>query len=84
MNTSTTNLTQEIAEKIKVALPQAQVTVTDPMQDGAHLEALIICPSFSGQNRIQRHRQVYAALGDAFTTNLHALKITTKAPEEIQ
>ena len=76
-------LSQEIAQQIQAALPEAQVTVHDPLEDGAHLEAYIISPTFSGKSRIEQHRLVYAALGDAFETRLHALKLITKAPEEL-
>lgn len=71
----------EIAEKIKASMPEADVKVMDPMNDGTHLEAVITSPAFSGKNRIEQHRMVYAALGDAFSTNLHALKLTTHTPE---
>jgi stress-induced morphogen len=73
---------KDLETQISAALPGATVTVEDPMNDGQHLMATIIAPQFAGANRIARHRMVYAALGDAFSTNLHALKITTLAPDE--
>ncbi|MFZ2620423.1 MAG: BolA family protein [Alphaproteobacteria bacterium] len=63
-------------------MPMAEVRVSDPNRDGTHLEAVVICQSFAGKNRIARHRMVYAALGDAFATNLHALQLKTLTPEE--
>lgn len=63
---------------IQAALPGAQVSVTDPQNDGTHLQAHVAAPQFAGLPRIAQHRLVYAALGDAFSTNLHALALTTE------
>ncbi len=76
------NLTEQIKQQIEAALPEAQVSVEDPNNDGTHLQATIISSSFEGKNRIEQHRMVYAALGDAFSTNLHALQISTKIPKK--
>lgn len=73
---------KEIEAQISAALPGATVKVEDPMNDGQHLMATIIAEQFEGKNRIARHRMIYAALGDAFSTNLHALKLTTLSPAE--
>lgn len=73
----------EITELLVAAFPEGEVTVSDPMNDGAHLTAMIIAPHFSGANRVARHRMVYAALGDAFESRLHALQLVTKAPNEV-
>ncbi|HSQ80755.1 MAG TPA: BolA/IbaG family iron-sulfur metabolism protein [Casimicrobiaceae bacterium] len=50
--------------------------------DGHHFEALIVSPAFRGLSRIQRHRLVYAALGDRMREEIHALSMTTQTPEE--
>ncbi|PPR19071.1 MAG: hypothetical protein CFH43_00354, partial [Proteobacteria bacterium] len=39
---------------------------------------------FEGQNRIARHRMVYAALGDAFSGPIHALQMSTLTPSEAE
>ena len=74
--------TEDVKNLILQGLPQADVTVSDPMNDGTHLSARIVCDCFNGKNRIQRHRMVYAGLGDAFSGPLHALQMTTLTPEE--
>lgn len=74
--------TADIARLIESGMPDAQVLVEDPMNDGTHLRARIISPSFAGKSRIQQHRMVYAALGDAFSGPLHALQLTTLTPDE--
>jgi len=38
--------------------------------------------AFSGQPLLARHRRVYAALGDLMQTDIHALAIDARAPEE--
>ena len=72
----------EIQKMIETAFPEASVKILDPMNDGVHLGALIICNSFEGKNRLARHRMVYSALGDAFSGPLHALQITTQTEAE--
>ncbi|THF93640.1 MAG: BolA family transcriptional regulator, partial [Sulfitobacter sp. SK025] len=46
--------------------------------------AMIIDESFRGKNRVQQQRAVYAALKgrmDGANGDLHALALTTKAPD---
>ncbi|HEV2219031.1 MAG TPA: BolA/IbaG family iron-sulfur metabolism protein [Casimicrobiaceae bacterium] len=50
--------------------------------DGHHFEALIVSAAFRGLSRIERHRLVYAALGDRMREEIHALSMTTQTPEE--
>lgn len=59
--------------------------IGDPMNDGVHLTAQIICPTFAGMNRVERHRKVYAILGLHFDSGaLHALQMTLRSPEEAE
>jgi len=73
-----TELAQSLQTRIRAHIPDAVVEIEDP--DGAHLSATITSAAFAGLSRIQQHRLVYAALGDAFETDLHALQLTTRAP----
>ena len=75
---------QEIENLIRAAFPDAQITITDLAGDGNHYAAEVIDASFKGQNRVQQQRAVYAALKGKMDGNrgeLHALALTTKAPE---
>ncbi len=75
---------QEIEDLIRDGFPQAQITITDLAGDGNHYAAEVIDESFRGQNRVQQQRAVYAALKgkmDGPNGALHALALTTKAPE---
>ena len=52
----------EIEQLIRAAFPEAKITITDLAGDGNHYAAEVIDESFSGQNRVQQQRAVYAAL----------------------
>jgi acid stress-induced BolA-like protein IbaG/YrbA len=72
----------EIEALIRDAFPEAQITVQG--DDGAHFAAEVIDESFRGKNRVQQQRAVYAALKgkmDGSQGELHALALTTKAPD---
>ena len=74
----------EIEALIKAAFPNAKITVTDLAGDGNHYAAEVIDESFRGQNRVRQQRAVYAALQgkmDGSNGELHALALTTKAPD---
>lgn len=50
-------------------------------QDGrGHFTVHITSARFTDANRIERHRMVYAALGDMLRTDIHALRIDASAP----
>jgi acid stress-induced BolA-like protein IbaG/YrbA len=72
----------EIEELIRATFPDAEITVQG--DDGVHMAAMVIDPSFKGMNRVQQQRAVYAALKgkmDGSNGELHALALTTKAPD---
>ena len=50
--------------------------------DGAHFEALIVSPEFSGLPRVRQHQLVYAALGTRMREEIHALSMRTFSPQE--
>lgn len=72
----------DIETLISTAIPDAQVTVNDPQNDGVHLAAMVVSASFEGKTKVARHRMVYAALGNAFAGPLHALQLATYTPAE--
>jgi stress-induced morphogen len=75
---------QDIEALIRTAFPRARITITDLAGDGNHYAAEVIDESFRGQNRVEQQRRVYAALKgkmDGPAGALHALALTTKAPE---
>ncbi|SPJ22395.1 BolA/IbaG family iron-sulfur metabolism protein [Palleronia abyssalis] len=75
---------REIEELIRIEFPDAQITITDLAGDGNHYAAEVVDESFRGKNRVQQQRAVYAALKgkmDGPAGDLHALALTTRAPE---
>ena len=49
-----------------------------------HFSIRIVAKAFTGVPQIQRHRLVYAALGELMQTDIHALSISAMAPGEKQ
>ncbi len=49
---------------------------------GGHFRVLIVSDSFRGQDPVTRHSAVYAALGTAMQSEIHALALRTLTPEE--
>jgi BolA family transcriptional regulator, general stress-responsive regulator len=47
-----------------------------------HFVVTIASPAFSGLSRVARQRLVYQILADELATRVHALSLTTLAPEE--
>jgi acid stress-induced BolA-like protein IbaG/YrbA len=68
----------QIAALIRAGLPDATIEVRG--DDGQHFEALVISPSFAGKTPVAQHRLVYAALGERMGREIHALKLSTRAP----
>ena len=48
----------------------------------SHFTLAIESPAFTGKNRVERQRMVYAALGDLMDSRVHALSIRATAPGE--
>jgi stress-induced morphogen len=70
----------DIEALIRAALPDAQVRITDLAGDGDHYAAHVVSASFAGMPRVTQHKLVYAALGGRMGGALHALQLTTSAP----
>jgi BolA protein len=52
-------------------------------QDGrGHFRVAVVSSAFVGLNPIARHRAVYAAVGELMATDIHALTISARAPDE--
>jgi stress-induced morphogen len=74
----------DIRARIRAALPDADVAVTDTTGSGDHFSATVVSAAFVGKGPVERHRLVYAALGDAMRGPIHALALVTETPEEYQ
>jgi stress-induced morphogen len=72
----------DIEKFIKDGLPDAQVEIKDLAGDGNHYAATVISAAFKGKSRVQQHQMVYAALKGNMGGVLHALALTTSAPQD--
>jgi stress-induced morphogen len=73
---------EEIERLIKAALPDASVEIRDLAGDGDHYAATVVSPAFRGKSRVQQHQIVYKALQGRMGGELHALALTTAAPQD--
>jgi stress-induced morphogen len=71
----------DIERLIKEAMPDASVEIRDLAGDGDHYAATIVSSAFKGKSRVQQHQLVYAALKGRMGGELHALALTTSAPQ---
>jgi len=82
-------------ERIRARLQQlapSELDITDESHQHAghagardgrgHFRVRIVAAEFSGESLLARHRRVYAALGDLMQTDIHALALEARAPEE--
>lgn len=51
---------------------------------GGHYNLLIVSEAFEGLSLIQRHKLVYAEVGDLMQSRIHALSIRAKTPAEFE
>ena len=73
---------EEIEDLLRETFPNAKIVVEG--DDGVHMSAMVVDESFRGMTRVQQQRAVYAALKgkmDGPSGELHALALTTRAPE---
>ena len=72
----------DIERMIRDALPDAVVEITDLAGDGDHYAARVVSAAFRGMPRVRQHQLVYDSLGGRMGGELHALALTTSAPQE--
>ncbi|MFQ3680310.1 MAG: BolA/IbaG family iron-sulfur metabolism protein [Pseudanabaenaceae cyanobacterium] len=76
---------EKIAELIRRALPQAEVMVENPYNDGQHFSAVVVAPEFAGLTMVKQQRLVNDALKSEIDSGaIHALQLKTYTPEQWQ
>jgi len=72
----------DVEARIEADIEDCEATVTRARgdHDDDHLEATVVSPAFEGESLVAQHELVYDALGDAMTTEIHALELTTYTP----
>lgn len=74
-------ITQEIKSIIEQNIPNSTAHVLDPMNDGQHLQALVISSSFEGMMLIKQHQAVMKPLKEKMASAVHALALKTFTPD---
>jgi len=83
----------EIERRLAAALAPAELEVIDEShrhrghagarpEGESHFRVRIVAAAFAGRGRLERQRMVYAALGELMRTDIHALAIVARAPDE--
>lgn len=76
---------EEVERLIEEAIPDASAEVTAPRpNDDDHLAVTVVSSAFEGKSLVEQHEMVFDAVDDHMTTDIHALKVTTRAPGEIE
>ena len=83
------------ASRLEAALGVLQPTRLDVIDDShkhadhegardgrGHFTVVVVSEEFIGRAPLARHRMVYAAVGDLMQTDIHALAIQARTPDE--
>ncbi|MCA9407596.1 MAG: BolA/IbaG family iron-sulfur metabolism protein [Candidatus Omnitrophica bacterium] len=73
---------ENIKKIIEANVPNSTAHVLDPMNDGQHLQAIVISPAFENLLLIKQHKMVMQPLKQAFAESVHALGLKTFTPEK--
>ena len=71
--------TQQVREMIERGILTSFVEVEG---GGTHFQAVVVSEQFRGKPPLERHKLVYAALGDAMESEIHAISIKTYTDDQ--
>ncbi|MEJ2107993.1 MAG: BolA family transcriptional regulator [Acidiferrobacteraceae bacterium] len=84
---------EQIEQRLRAALDPESLDIEDDShlhaghagaRGGAgHYGVMIVSKAFSGLGTVERHRLVYDAVRDMMPAEIHALRISAHAPDEI-
>ncbi len=72
---------EALEELVRARFPDAEVQLTDLTGTKDHYQLTVVSRQFEGVPPLQRHRLVYAALGEHMRGDIHALALRTYTPE---
>jgi len=75
---------EEIKNTILQAIPDAEVHVANPGNDGQHFEAVVISSQFEDLSLVKQQQMVMKALKVKFQESVHALALKTFTPSKWQ
>lgn len=73
--------TDDLKARIEAGIPEARAEVVDLTGGGDHFRATVVSPAFAGISRIAQHKMVYDVFGSDVGGAIHALSLSTRAPE---
>ena len=72
-----------IINRIKGAIPSAEIRARDLTGGGDHWQLIIVSPAFDGKSLIEQHRMVNEALKEPMgDQRIHALSLKTFSPAQ--
>jgi stress-induced morphogen len=75
----------DLSRRIRTALTDADVEISDMTGTGDHFEARVVSAAFGGKTMVEQHKMVYAPLKDLLESGvLHALSLRTFTPDQWQ
>ena len=79
----------EIEAAIEAGIEDCEATVSRPRSvdenyEDSHFAATVISSAFADDTLVDQHQQVYDALGEHMTTDIHAIELTTYTPDEYE
>jgi BolA protein len=84
-------IADRLAADLRTALAAEHVEIHDESArhrghagalEGGHFDVTVVSSQFAGLGPVERHRAVYAALGDLRARRVHALALKTFTPDE--
>ena len=73
---------ESLKELIANSIPNAKIEVIDTTGSKDHFSAVVISSSFEGLSLIDQHKEVYKAVGEHMTKEIHALQLKTFSPKQ--
>ena len=73
---------ESLIELIANGIPNAKIELIDTTGSKDHFSAVVISSSFEGLSLIDQHKEVYKAVGEHMTKEIHALQLKTFSPKQ--
>ncbi len=78
---------EDVESLLRNEFPEAEIEIVrddheHEKSEGAHFGLIITSDKFEEMSRVDRHRAVYGALGDAMGGEIHAVEIRAQTHEE--
>ncbi|MEM1081362.1 MAG: BolA family protein [Pseudomonadota bacterium] len=71
-----------IEQRLRQQFPDARIDVSSG--DNVHFTAKVVDAGFEGLSRIQRHRLIHNAIGEAMGREIHALSMQLLTPDQAE